>query len=87
MCLLKHIGLLVEKLDNKNIETEKFIQTSIGLQRTPSKPIKHEPTGMVVRMQEETLTITLEYIGFGNTIKITNEQIMEKIRGLLGEVL
>ena len=64
---------------------EKFIQTSIGLQRTPPKPIKHELTGMVVRMQEETLTITLKYIGFGDTTKITNEQIMDKIKALLGD--
>lgn len=69
------------------INMEKFIQTSIGLQRTPPKPIKHEPTGLIVRVQEETLTITLEYIGFGDTTKITNEQIMEKIRCLLGEEL
>jgi hypothetical protein len=64
---------------------EKFIQTSIGLQRTPLKSIKHAPTRMTVRMQEETLTITLEYIGFGDTTKITNEQIMDKIKSLLGD--
>jgi hypothetical protein len=64
---------------------EKFIQTSIGLQRTLPKPIKHEATGMALRMQEETLTITLEYIGFGDTTKITNEQIIDKLRTLLGE--
>jgi len=64
---------------------EKFIQTSIGLQRTPPKPIKHEVNGMVLRMQEETLTITLEYIGFGDTTKITNEQLIDKIKTLLGD--
>ena len=66
---------------------EKFIQTSIGFKRTPPKPIKDRLTGMVVRMQEETLTITVEYIGSGDTTKITNEQLMDKIRGLLGEEL
>lgn len=66
---------------------EKFIQTSIGLQRTPPKPIKHKPTGMVVRMKAETLTITIKYIGSGDTTKITNEQLMDKIRGLFGEEL
>jgi hypothetical protein len=64
---------------------EKFIQTSIGLKRTPPKPIKHETTGMTFRIQEETLTITLEYIGFGDTTNITNEQLMDKLRTLLGE--
>ena len=64
---------------------EKFIQTSVGLKRTPPKPIRHEATAMTFRMQEEKLTITLEYIGFGDTTKITNEQLMDKLKALLGD--
>ena len=63
----------------------KFIQTSIGLQRTPPKPIEYGTTGIGLRVQEETLTITLEYIGFGDTNKITNEQLIDKLKVLLGD--
>lgn len=64
---------------------EKFILTSIGLDRTPPKPIKHEPTGICIKKQEETLTIKLEYVGFGDTTKLTNEKLMAKLQKLLGE--
>ena len=63
----------------------KFIQTSIGLKRKPPKPIKHKATGMVLRLREETLTITLKYIGCGDTTNITNEQLMDKLKTLLGD--
>jgi len=56
----------------------KFIQTEIGLKRTPPKPIKDEKTGNILKIEEETLTVTLKYIGYGDTTNITDEQLMDK---------
>lgn len=64
------------------ILNEKFILLSIQIQRTPPKPIKH--MGVVVRMKEETLTVTMDYVGFGDTTKITKEQLLDKVKSLLG---
>ena len=66
---------------------QKFIQTSISLHRVPPSPIS--PTrdriiGSILAMSYETLTITLEYIASGDTSKITNDELIDKIQKLLG---
>lgn len=66
---------------------ENFIQTSIKIKRTLPKPIKDERMGNVIlRMKEEKLKITIEYVGHGDTTKITDEQLLDKIQNLLEKI-
>lgn len=64
----------------------KFIQTSISLDRSVPKEIK-DKHGIVIRVDEERLTVTIEYIGLGNTTKITNSKILEKLMSFGDDIL
>lgn len=73
------------KRNDENEERGKFIQSSISCDRKYPKIIKDNVFGVNLRPTNDLVRITIEYIGYGDTFKISNEEIINKIQSLLGE--